>query len=151
LHRYYPTEEEVRNVTREQLNAHEQTFKNLPNFDSSGPEQVDNWEERFHAVCKEMYKAELHNPGYEVDAFNEIKDFIRSAITMAEERGRKYHDGIITEARSQASSQVIKKIREWHNKQRKWADNMPPLFGNQVTGYLSALSDLVDFVNELEK
>jgi hypothetical protein len=54
-------------------------------------------------------------------------------------------------AKKEGKSEVIEKIRQWQNNQRQWTDNMPPVFGNQVAAYQSALSDLIDFVNELEK
>ena len=87
-----------------------------------------------------------------------VKEMFRSEITKArQEGGRESFDGALPAkdfhefAKKEAKSEVIEKIREWQNNQRNWTDNMPAIFGNQLTGYQSALSDLIDFVNELEK
>jgi hypothetical protein len=90
-----------------------------------------------------------------------VKELFRSETTKARQEGRResFNSALPTNlekdvhefARNEAKSEVIKKIREWQNNQRRWTDSMPALFGNQLTGYQSALSDLIDFVNELEK
>jgi hypothetical protein len=90
-----------------------------------------------------------------------VKELFRSEITKArQEGGRESFNSALPAnlakdvhefAKKEAKSEVIKQIRKWQNNQRNWTDNMPAIFGNQLTGYQSALSDLIDFVNELEK
>jgi hypothetical protein len=85
-----------------------------------------------------------------------VKELFRSEITEARQEGSRALPVNLAKdchesTKKEGKSEVIKKIREWQNNQRKWTDNMPALFGNQLIGYQSALSDLIDFVNELEK
>jgi hypothetical protein len=89
-----------------------------------------------------------------------IKEWFRSEITKArQEGGRESFNSALPAnltkdfhelAKKEGKSEVIKKIREWQDNQRRWTDSTPAVFGNQVTAYQSALSDLIDFVNELE-
>lgn len=89
-----------------------------------------------------------------------IKEWFRSEITKArQEGGRESFNSALPAntidfhelAKKEGKSEVIEKIRQWQNNQRQWSDSRPAVFGNQVAAYQSALSDLIDFVNELEK
>jgi hypothetical protein len=82
-------------------------------------------------------------------AGKELKAHVVRELVRSEQEGRR--EFFQEFAKREGKSEVIKKIREWQNNQRKWTDSMPALYGNQLTGYQSALSDLIDFINELEK
>lgn len=124
-----PPEAEVKNAAREELKAHQETFKDLSKFTSGVPEQTEDWETEVLQAWKE------NRP-------DDILKIVRRHLEEKEENA--YEDGV-TEGKSegyakglndgfaQAKSEMIKKIGEWYEKLMKGETN---------------LAELNDFLNE---